>query len=166
MRGSEGLRFEQVRALMRLVGEANEIPASDARKVHLLGGVRRLIGAVVGGVVTDCDFLPTSRGLHAAVALDGWDETTLPALHVMAQEGSAFNPGIKTMMQMSPLSPGATHAATRQELVANREWYGSEYVNSFLLHAHLDHAIYTCTRGSAPSIVHGMGFHRERGDRP
>jgi hypothetical protein len=50
------LRFEQVRSLMQLLAEANEMTRGDpARNVHLLGGVRRLIGAAVGGFVTDCD---------------------------------------------------------------------------------------------------------------
>lgn len=64
------------------------------------------------------------------------------------------------------MAAGATTAATRAELVTARDWYRSDYVNTFLLDARLDHAIYSCTRGSAPSVVHGLGFHRERGDRP
>jgi DNA-binding CsgD family transcriptional regulator len=161
------LRFEQVRSLMQLFAEASEMTRGDpARNVHLLGGVRRLIGAAVGGFVTDCDFHPKGRGLHTAVVLDGWDATTLPALQVLAKEGSNFSPGIGAMMHACGAAPGATHAATRQELVDDDVWYGSEYVQAFLLGAHLDHAIYSCTRGLAPSVVHGLGFHREKGDRP
>jgi DNA-binding CsgD family transcriptional regulator len=151
---------------MRLISEANEIAAGPVRNVHLLGGVRRLIGATVAGFVTDCDFHPLGRGVHAAVVLDGWDETTLPALQVLGHEGSSFSPGIHAMMRTCPVTAGSTHAATRQELVANRDWYSSDYVNAFLMDAHLDHAIYSCTRGSAPTVVHGLGFHRERGDKP
>jgi DNA-binding CsgD family transcriptional regulator len=160
------LRFEQVRALMQLFAEANEMRADPARNIHLLGGVRRLIGATVAGFVTDCDFHPKGLGLHTAVVLDGWDATTLPALTILGKEGSKFSPGIRAMMRACGTTPGATQAATREELVEDDAWYGSEYVQSFLIDAHLDHAIYSCTRGLAPTVVHGLGFHRERGDAP
>ncbi|MET0342673.1 MAG: helix-turn-helix transcriptional regulator [Polyangiales bacterium] len=128
--------------------------------------MRRIIGAAVAGFVTDCDFHPQGRGLGTAVVLDGWDATTLPALEVLAREGSQFSPGIAAMMRACPETAGATLAATRAELVDRRRWYRSEYVNEHLLRAHLDHALYSCTRGAAPTVAHGLGFHRERGDRP
>ncbi|MET0340099.1 MAG: helix-turn-helix transcriptional regulator [Polyangiales bacterium] len=140
--------------------------ADPARAAHLLGGVRRIIGAAVGGYVTDCDFHPTGRGIPAAAALDGWDATTLPALDVLMQQGSQFSPGIAAMMRACPSTPGATISATRDEILDARAWYGSPYVDAFLLPTHLDDVILSCTRGATPTLVDGLGFYRERGDRP
>lgn len=152
---------------MRLVAEANELPRADPQRTsHLLGGVRQIIGATVAGFVTDCDFHPQGRGHPSAVVLDGWDDGTLPALAVLAREGSHYSPGLAAMMRACPPAPGETVAATREELVDRHDWYGSEYVNEYLLRAHLDHALLSCTRGAAPTVVHGLGFYRERGDRP
>jgi DNA-binding CsgD family transcriptional regulator len=161
------LDLDRVRRLLRLIAEANEIPARDPeRPKHLVTGLLGLLGATVGGCVTDCDFVPEGRGAFTAVFLAGWDSTTLPVLTLLAETGSAFNPGLRALMQSGTLEAGHTVTATRRGLVDDRLWYGSSYVDDHLRPAHLDHALYSSKRGAIPSVVHGMGFYRPKNDRP
>ncbi|WNG47410.1 helix-turn-helix transcriptional regulator [Archangium minus] len=161
------LRTHQVRALVRLINEAHELPADgDARARHLISGLLGILHATVGGCVTDCDFRPGGHGAFVAVVLEGWDSTTLPVLQVLARTGSAFNPGLRALMQRCPESPSSAVTATRRELVADRDWYGSQYVEQHLGPAHLDDALYTCLRMDEPTVVQGLGFYRARNERP
>ncbi|WP_437313015.1 response regulator transcription factor [Sorangium sp. So ce385] len=156
-----------MRQLIRLIAEAQEIPANHPeRQKHLISGLLRILGAVVGGSVVDCDFRPGGRGAFTAIVLEGWDSTTLPALEVLAQSGSAFNPGLRELMRVSPARISATTTAMRQELIDDRLWYGSPYVEHHLGPAHLDHALYSTRRGATPSVVHGLGMYRAKNERP
>lgn len=161
------LRTHQVSGLVRLLNEAHSLPVDgDARQRHLISGLMGLLHATVGGCVTDCDFLPGGRGSFAAVVLEGWDDTTLPSLQVLTRTGSAFNPGLRMLMQRCPEMPWSAMAATRAELVDDREWYGSEYVEHYFAPTHLGDALYTCIRMDEPSVVQGLGFYRARNERP
>jgi DNA-binding CsgD family transcriptional regulator len=161
------LDVDRVRRLLRLIAEANEIPArSPERAAHVIKGLLQLLGATVGGCVTDCDFVPDGRGAFTAVHLAGWDSTTLPVLALLAETGSAFNPGLRALMRKGTLEAGHTVTATRGALIDDRLWYGSRYVDDHLRPAHLDHALYSSKRGAIPSVVHGMGFYRPSNDRP
>ncbi|WP_342378110.1 LuxR C-terminal-related transcriptional regulator [Myxococcus stipitatus] len=166
MAGGE-LRSHQVRALVRLLNEAHELPAEGStRASHLISGLLGILHAAVGGLVTDCDFRPGGHGAFVAVTLEGWDSTTLPALQVLAREGSAFNPGLRALMQRCPETPSSLVTATRRELVVNRDWYGAPYIEEHLAPAHLDDALYTCLRMHEATVVQGMGFYRARNERP
>ncbi len=167
MSATQTFRVPQLRALMKLVGEAREIRPSDPeRPSHLISGLLRILGADVGGCVTDCDFLPGSRGAFAAVVLEGWDSTTLPALRVLEQTGSAFNPLIRALMDRCAPTPGAGIAAIRHDLVQDRSWYGSPFYEAHMGPAALDHGLVACLRLENPSVVQGLGFYRERSAAP
>jgi DNA-binding CsgD family transcriptional regulator len=160
---SEVLDFEQVRRLFRLIAEAREIPAFGAERAqHLVSGVRRIIGAAVGGCVIDSDFGPGRRGVFTPVALDGWDSCALATMKVLAQEGSAFHPALGAMMQLNQ----DVVTATRQDLVAARAWYASSFVEHYLRPAHLDHGLFSAIRRSTGPMAHGLGFYRGTSDRP
>jgi len=150
---------------VRLVAEAGELP-QEGRAGFALAGLRRIVGAVTAGSVTDCDFAPGSRGAFTALTLDGWDGTTIKAMEAVGVHGSAFHPGVRALMTACPMEAGAFVTRTRQTLVEDRAWYGSPYVEGHLLPAHLDHGIFSSLRGSPVSVVHGLGFYRPRGDKP
>ena len=163
----EILRYQQVRALVRLVGEVREIHRLDpSRPRHLIAGLNLIVGATAGGCVIDSDFVPAGRGSFRPAVLDGWEASTLPALSILDSHGSAFSPLVRGLMQRCPLTPGAVFTATRQELVADSSWYEDPYVRDHLLPTHLDHAIYSSARSASPKVVQGLGFHREKKDRP
>jgi DNA-binding CsgD family transcriptional regulator len=159
------VRAAEVRQLLRAVAEAAELPAPD-RAVHVLRGLRQLVGAVAAGCVTDCDFAPGSRGASTPVALDGWDSTTLKSIAVVAAEGSNFHPAVRALMAACPMKPGAILTRTRRGLIDDREWYGSPFVEGHLLPTGLDDGLFSSLRGSPPSIVVGVGLYRERRDKP
>jgi hypothetical protein len=163
----EILRYDQVRSLVRLIGEVREIHGHDpARPRHLIAGLNSIVGATAGGCVVDSDFVPAGRGSFRPAVLDGWEDSTLSALSILDSHGSAFSPLVRGLMQRCPLTPGAVFTATRQELVGDRSWYEDPYVREHLLPTHLDHAIYSSARGATPNLVQGLGFHREKKDRP
>lgn len=164
-RGS--LRSDQVRRLLRVITEAHELsPYRGERASHVVSGLRKILGAVVGGCLIDRDFRPKGRGAFTVVALEGWDPSTLPVLQVLGREGNAFNPGIRALMRVCPPRAAATITATRRQLVDDRDWYGSPYVENYVRVAHLDHALYSSKRDRAPGVVHGLGFYRASNDRP
>jgi len=163
----ELLRYDQVRTLVRLVAEVREIHRFDpAGPRHLIAGLNRIIGATAGGCVIDSDFVPEGRGSFRPAVLDGWEPSTLRALTVLDSQGSSFSPLVRGLMRGCPLTAGAVFTATRQELVTDRSWYQDPYVCEHLLPTHLDHAIYSSARGASPRVVQGLGFHREKKDRP
>lgn len=164
--GGGQLRNHQVRALVRLLNEAHELPADQGeRPRHLLSGLRRILGATVGACVLDRDFGPGGHGDFTPVALEGWDSTTLPTLELLGRNGSGFHPGLRVLMGKS-LEPGALVTTTRRELVDDRGWYGAPFIEHHLGPAHLDDSLYSIRRSDVPSEVQGIGFYRARNERP
>jgi DNA-binding CsgD family transcriptional regulator len=162
---SSALRIEQVQRLVRLLAETADVPLGERRQ-HVIAGLRGILHAAVGGCVTDCDFEPRGRGAFTAVVLDGWDATTLATIEALAKNGSMWHPALRQLALVCPTSPGSLAAGTRTELVADRAWYSSEFVEGFMLPACIDHGLFSSMRGSSPSVVQGLGFYRERNDRP
>lgn len=158
------LRTSQVRALVRLLNEAHELGRAE-RPRHLLAGMRRILGAAVGACVLDRDFGPGGHGDFTSIVLDGWDDTTLTAIRVLGENGSAFNPSIRSLMTLRP-EPGALVTATRRELIGDRAWYGSPFLEHHVRPAHLDDSLYSIHRTDVPSVVQGLGFYRGRNERP
>ncbi|WP_343073238.1 helix-turn-helix transcriptional regulator [Pyxidicoccus fallax] len=155
-----------MRALVRLLNEAHELPATgDERPRHLLSGMRRILGAAVSACVLDRDFQPEGRGNFTYVVLEGWDGTTLPSMQALRQAGSAFHPAIRALMHRS-VEPAALVTLRRRELVDDRGWYGAPFVEHHLMPAHLDDSLYSIRRSDEPSVVQGVGFYRARNERP
>ncbi|MFP2925879.1 response regulator transcription factor [Pyxidicoccus sp. 3LG] len=160
------LRSSQVKALVQLLNEAHELSVSQGeRPRHLLSGLRRIMGADVAACVLERDFRPGERGDFTPVFLDGWDGTTLPACQALVKQGSAYNPGIRALMERRP-RPGVIATATRRELVGDRAWYGSPYVEHYLQPAHLDDSLYSSRWKDEPAVVQGIGIFRGRNERP
>lgn len=162
---AELVSSEQLRSLMRLIGEAHEIGATE-RATHVIAAMTKIVGAAVGGSVTDCDFVPNGRGAARPTALYNWDSASLSTLRVMAERGSRFNPVTRSMMQRCPRPQGAMLTVRRRDVVADRDWYGSEFVQDHLATAQLEDALFSSRRTALPSVVQGIGFYREKGDRP
>lgn len=158
------LRASQVVSLVRLIADAAEVPRGK-RAAFVLSGVRKIIGAVTAGSVTDRDFAPGARGDFAAVTLDGWDETATGAVRSAGLAGSAFHPGVRALMHACPMQPGALMTCTRAMLVDDRTWYASPYVQEYVLATQLGDGIFSSLRSSPPSVLQGLGFYRARGDR-
>ncbi len=157
------LDFDQVRRLFKLTAEAREIaPLAPERTQHLITGVSQIVGAAIGGCVLDRDFGPGRRGAFTPVALHGWDSAAMTTVTVVAQEGSTFHPAVAAMMQLNREAV----TATRQELVSDRVWYSSPFVEHYLRPAYLDQGLFSAIRRPNGSGTQGLGFYRDRSDRP
>ncbi|NOK37073.1 response regulator transcription factor [Corallococcus exercitus] len=160
------LRSSQVRALVRLVNEAHELPEGQGQRPrHLLSGMCRLLGADAGACVLERDFRPEGRGGFTAVVLEGWDGAARPALEALQRMGSACNPAIRSLMELTPV-PGAVVTALRRELVGDRAWYGAPYVEHYLRPSQLDDSVYSIRWSEVPGAVRGIGIYRGRSERP
>ncbi|NTX66451.1 helix-turn-helix transcriptional regulator [Myxococcus sp. CA051A] len=160
------LRSPQVRALVRLVNEAHELPRQqDARSRHLLSGMCRILGADTGTCVLEHDFRPDGRGGFTPIALEGWGGSARSALEGMQELGSASNPAIRWLMD-HPAVPGGIITAMRQELVDDNVWYCAPYVEQYLRPTDLDDLVLSCRWSELPGVVQGICLHRGRGGRP
>ncbi|WP_242588644.1 helix-turn-helix transcriptional regulator [Corallococcus macrosporus] len=125
----------------------------------------RLLGADAGACVLEGDFRPEGRGGFKAVVLEGWDGAARPALEALQRMGSACNPSIRSLMELTPV-PGAVLTALRRELVGDRAWYGAPYVEHYLRPTHLDESMYSIRWSEVPGAVRGIGIYRGRNERP
>ncbi|HEU5076938.1 MAG TPA: hypothetical protein VFU02_22260, partial [Polyangiaceae bacterium] len=137
------LEPRQLRQFVRLIASSAELEHTE-RALHVLSGVRQIIGATTAGSLTDCDFAPGGRGAYTAVTLDGWDTTTIRAVEVLGNQGSVFHPCVQILMETCPLTAGGSVTGTRQRMVDDRTWYGSQYVEDCLAGTNLDHGIFSC----------------------
>jgi DNA-binding CsgD family transcriptional regulator len=159
------LRLGQTRQLLRLIGEATEFPENDpARARHLVAGVLRILRAAVGTCVTDCE--PSGPGVYVSAVRAGWDDSTLPALHRLESEGSDGHPCCRELTRMCPMTAAATVTARRGDIVAAKAWYTSSYVQNVLLPVHLDHPLFSRRRLRPLTTIQGIGFYRDKNDRP
>lgn len=158
------VRYDDARSLIKLIGEAHDV-APQARAHHLVMGVRQIVGAATAGCVVDVDFTPTGQGVVSLVALDGWDDTSMQSLAVVAKMGSTFHPAVHALMKLTPTTPGAIVTATRDGLVDDRTWYGSPFVEGYLGPSFLDNGLFSSLRGDQANVVHGLGLYREKRDK-
>jgi len=159
------LRPDQVREMFRLMGEASEFRAGDAARArHLVSGLRRILGAVAGACVVDTQ--PSGPGKYVAVALDGWDPSTIRALQALERRGSEHHPCCAALTRACPPERAATVTARRGDVVSNRTWRESIFVQEHLHPTRLDHPLFSRKRLSARGSIQGLGFYRAAADRP
>lgn len=159
MAGSN-LRSSQVRALLRLINEAHELPPEPSvRPRHLLTGLCRILGAETGLFALEHDFRPDRHGAFTPIAMEGWEGCALSALKGLQESGSGTNPAIRSLRERPPM-PGHVVTARREELVGDRDWYGAPYVEHHLRPTGLDVAVYSCLWSHSPGVVQGIGIYR------
>jgi DNA-binding CsgD family transcriptional regulator len=161
-----GQRVEpnQVRLLVRLMGEASEFRFNDrARAQHLVSGLARILRATVGACVTDRE--PSVPGSYTPIVLEGWDGQTLSAIQALQTRGSDFHPCCHALMRSCPSRVGGVVTARRQDVVATHAWRASAFVQDHLGPARLDHPLFSRRRLNS-AAVQGLGFYRASSDRP
>lgn len=164
MSRSQRVRTDDVRALLRLVGELNELPNDpDVRVAHMLECVCKLVGGQ-NGFVNILEF-SADRSAFSLV----W----------MAQHGSLENDGQAAMGRLAKLGvesqgplvgamlKGGPRATTlvREKLVSKREWYRSSFFNEHLRVARLDGNMCSCFPLPEPGRRFATGMFRALGDR-
>ncbi|WP_240356855.1 helix-turn-helix transcriptional regulator [Myxococcus eversor] len=91
--------------------------------------------------------------------LNGRSGSALRALEALRRMGNSRNPAIRSLMDR-PLVPGAIVTAMRRDLVEDRCWYGSPYVDHYLRAAGLDDSVYSIRWSGLPREVQGLGIYR------
>lgn len=156
----------RVHRVLTLVREGGEIADRAEQEAHLLQG---LCGIVGGEVAVRFEFdaevspRPVAGFVHGLAASE-----TESMFHAYMVGGDGFDlmaSRIRTEYAISAeteTTPVAT--CTRGELVADREWYRSSYVNDHRRGWGIDHCVYSVMR--AGDAHFGMSINRGFGDAP
>jgi DNA-binding CsgD family transcriptional regulator len=163
------LRSSQVRQLWSLMNEAREVPGGrSAQKSHVANGLCRILNAHVCALVVDADFARQRRGQVVDVIDFGWasDTDRNRVWSLLAEQGTRFDPALAACMQRldAPVA-GHSWAWRRDDLVADRDWYGSLIVSEAWKSARVDDSIYAGRQTQTRHTVYGMGVKRAWGER-
>jgi DNA-binding CsgD family transcriptional regulator len=174
-RANHELRWDQVRRLMRVLGEASEVPVDGGlRRQHMLDGLARILGSPAALVVRSdprmhvCAVTCAERVNEPIVdvAITGYDAVTRPVFERMLESGCSTNPAI---LEMEPYvrrhAPGTHCVAAEHDLVGSRKWRESGYVVDLVRPAGLDHFLISA-REFPDRSGNFAGFFRSYNDRP
>jgi DNA-binding CsgD family transcriptional regulator len=151
----------KVRRILQIAHEAHEIEGHEARLRHALSGVCELVGADVGVIFV---FRSPDASVPALGVMQGYSPERAPAvMGEYAARGDRFD---LMAQRMRASFDGSTPvlARRRQELVDDRSWYNSEYVNEFRRRWGFDHSIYSMLSTGAMHV--GMSVNRSFGGSP
>jgi DNA-binding CsgD family transcriptional regulator len=159
------LRYDQVRDLLRLARESQEIGAdAPARRQHLLAGLTRLIGGDTAGLL-DFEHVPHVGAEGRNLVIVGFDKKTgTEAFSIYnSAAGTVRNPALPAIGRM--VRRGTAAVATREAMIADRDWYATEYVNDVRRRWGIDHSLYA-VRVEEDGAAVALSFCREWGRAP
>lgn len=166
---SEEVRFDELRAILRLVADLYDLPpGSVERRTHLLAELSRIVGAQVG-MWLDLEEVTTRRGttLRLRDAVDvGWAgerEREVFRAYLHGEQTRSEDPALSPIAQSMRRSFVAN---TRAEVLGDRAWYRSPHVQEFRRAAGVDSFIYAGRRLRAGGRADCLSLHRPWGDRP
>ena len=141
MSKSTRLRLKDFEAAARLAGECGELWADPAAwRAHLLAEASRLAGQGVG-VYFEFDLPQRGGPLRVHATLDaGWrdDAARNHFVRFSAAHPNPFNAVPEYGPLLDVMAQRGRVAATRQELCADAEWYGSSFYNDYRRPAYND----------------------------
>jgi DNA-binding CsgD family transcriptional regulator len=160
------VRSDDVRALLKLVGEARELlDAGECPRAHVLQGLMRLAGASVG-VAFSGDHLRAAAPRFTEYLDHGWtaDESKRVIAYYGARSG-ADDPIIGNLLRAQRNAPLVT--VRRSDLVGNKAWYASALHNELHRPGRLDDVIMSVRfLGGSDEAVSALVFKRAAGDPP
>lgn len=129
--------------------------------------VRARVGSVCHGSI------PTTEGpfrLHSYMEAGDWDDTDRRVLTEYHSRGDheedLVAKGIAQIVREGGWPANRDHAVLRREVVSDRTWYKSKYVNDFRRASNTDDCIYVGTAPAPDGTFFGMTFHRSWNDKP
>jgi DNA-binding CsgD family transcriptional regulator len=152
----------RVRGLLNLVGELREITgAGQDPSQHFAKGAMALLGGDAGGVVFGPKAMTTNDGLKRMVMV-GFSETEVPNIQrlYITESGVTADPAAVASMRNFP----EPNIGRRRDLVDDRAWYGSDYVNDHRRAWRLDDSIYS-SAVKPDTTMAGIGVFRAWGAR-
>jgi DNA-binding CsgD family transcriptional regulator len=162
---SDEVRFDELQGALRLALELRELPrGSELQRRHALEGMARLVGAQVGMWI-DVDGMTSGRViLRSAIDL-GWSGDTERRsflTYVDSAQWISLDPSMPALARATR-SPMCTF--TREQLLDDRSWYGSDHVQHFRREARVDSFIYATYAPGGDQAV-SFSLHRPWGERP
>jgi DNA-binding CsgD family transcriptional regulator len=157
--------FDRARSAARLIGEVHELGAStESGRNHLVRGLVDLVGAAVGAVAHDDQFVMGGTQGVVAATLVNFDGATLGVFETHDRFGAYWNPYHNAVLRTLP-KPGAVVAHSSAEIVRQTDWEASEFRNDHLRPAGLDHFVGSeRVLGAAEAVLFGLV--RSRTDGP
>lgn len=161
---SDTVRFDELQRALRLALELRDLPqGSELQKRHALEGMAALVGAQVG-VWANADGLTKSRmTLHKEIDF-GWSCDSERRVFLEYADSAHLQSLDPSMPALARETTSTLCTFTREQLLDDRTWYGSEHVQRFRHAARVDSflcGIYA-PGGDAMS---GFALHRAWGDR-
>lgn len=162
---SDDVRFDELQRALRLALELRELPRGSAlQRRHALEGMAKLVGAQVG-LWVEVDGMTSGRViLRNAIDL-GWSgdtERSAFLTYVNSAQWISLDPSMPPLAR-SVHTPMCTF--TREQLLDDKSWYGSDHVQCFRKEARVDSFIYATYAPGGDAAV-SLSLHRPWGERP
>ncbi len=163
---SQLLRLRDIRSAFRLVGEARDMGADpSAWRSHVIGEMARLVGGSVAMTLDLHEFLPGRVPRWVAPADLGW-ESDLERRRFLDYLGSDLpKEDPSAVAWLALLTRRSIATATRREMIADRDWYGSPIVSEGRRSSRIDDPLISCALIGGPGRVHGFQVYRPWGAR-
>jgi DNA-binding CsgD family transcriptional regulator len=154
------VRAADVRRLLHLAGELREIRDQNARLQHAVTGISGLTGADVGAIFVFDSPLPV---VPRTGVIHGYDPTqTQAVLAQYATHGVDFD--LMAVRLREQFDGTGQIVRRRRELLENRAWYGSLFLNEGRRQWGVDDCVYSLQGLGGASF--GLGLNRAFGSTP
>jgi DNA-binding CsgD family transcriptional regulator len=152
----------KVRRILKLVNEAHEIADSNERLQLLCSGICGVVGADNSVMFV---FDSARPSVPQAGFIYGYCKERAPeVLAEYVTQGDQFDLMAKKLRLAYDGEPA--FARRRQDLIDDRAWYNSDYVNEFRRRWDFDHSIYSMSMHKHGGIHHAMSVNRPFGSTP
>jgi hypothetical protein len=166
MAKSNRLRLGEIKAAFRLVAEARDLGADpDAWRGHVVRELRRRIGGTVAMTVDMHDFLPGRLPRLVAPIDLGWDSDRERRLFLYYLDSDLPKIDPSAVAWVERMGRRRYSAASRSEMIGDREWYASPIVSEGRRSCRIDDSLISCTVLGRPGRVQGFQFYRPWGGR-
>lgn len=163
---SELVRVDQARKLMQLFREVDEFREDDSgRAQHLIAGICTVVDAELAASAHQSEFKPGAQGECRVDVVVGGDVGLASVIHVLVERGFEYHPVGAAAVRAMRGTPNELIAATRSELVPDRQWYRSPFYEECLEPVGLDHLVFSVRSCGVGRSAHGLGFYRRRNAR-
>lgn len=161
---SDTVRFDELQRALRLALELRDLPqGSEAQRRHALEGMAALVGAQVG-VWARADGITTGRmSFHREIDF-GWSSDSERRVFLEYTETAPYQSLDPSISALARQTTSAMGTFTREQLLDDRTWYGSEHVQRFRHPARVDSFLYGIYAPGGDTAA-GFSLHRTWGDR-
>jgi DNA-binding CsgD family transcriptional regulator len=160
------IRSQDLRELLDLAGELSEIPHEDARLLHMLRGLGKLVDSrVLVWVRMNNAYVGSRRQTEKLICI-GMEQSEQRKVEHFFQTGHPADPAENAFFARP--NPGSSDfiVGRREQLVSDADWYASEHCNEIRKPLNVDHHVYTARRSERTGVAHSMGVHRDWNAKP